>query len=457
MVLPKPVTTRLMMTDAMSPLTLSEWETREVEVPEPVALRIGRAPYSKWLSVSPATNDGRWVLRAKQFVGAFEFDGLKVVVRPKIPLRNLFLMLEVGLPADAWLPEKIEYAEDQDLLSALISFFARTPETTMARGLYHFYRHVDDELFTLRGRIDFTRQFRLGGLRVPMACSYDDFTADVDENRYLKAAMRRALRVVGVPLEDRRRLMRLLVALEEVDDMPLEASDVDRIGFTRLNEHYWPALRLARLILENLTLRDKHGDNTASSFMLDMNDLFERFVSERLLNELSGHLVVKSQESSHLDDDKLVGIRPDLLLKRSDAIVGVAEIKYKLAKVSTDYNRDYYQLLAYTTALDLPRGTLIYCVDVSTDPESGWQVDPSRVTKSTIIVKHAGKQLDVVAIDLSGSPNDIRQQFTALSNHLLQCAISSDTLLQEIRHSKESAGTRLSSAEILSARNGDRR
>lgn len=410
------------MIDSRDRLTLREWESRRVELTESLVGYLGREPYCEWLSVSPDPQEGYWNLSTKQFVGTFEVDGLKVIVRPKIPLRNLFLMLEVGLPADAWLPEKIEYAEDQDLLSALISFFARTAETTLARGLYHFYRHEADDLLALRGRIDFARQFRRGGLRVPMACSYDDFTADVDENQYLKAAMRRAIRVVGVPLEDRQRLMRLLVSLEEVDDAPVEAGDISQIAFTRLNEHYWPALRLARLILANLTLRDNHGDTTASAFMLDMNNLFERFVTERLRNELRGHLKVEAQKSSYLDDDKRVTIRPDLRLTRNGSTVGVADIKYKLDEANTDY----YQILAYTIALDLPKGTLIYCADGSTNPESDAPASLNQVAKSSITVKHIGKQLDIVGIDLSGSPSDIRGQITALSAHLSQCASPSD-------------------------------
>lgn len=45
-------------------------------------------------------------------------------------------------------------------------------------------------------------------------------------------------------------------------------------------------LRLARLIMSNLTLVDQRGDTRASTFMVDMNDLFERFVTERLRRAL---------------------------------------------------------------------------------------------------------------------------------------------------------------------------
>ena len=48
----------------------------------------------------------------------------------------------------------------------------------------------------------------------------------------------------------------------------------------------------------------------------------------------------------------------------------VADIKYKLTDDSAGgSNADLYQLLAYTTALDLPEGMLIYCLDAD-EPDS---------------------------------------------------------------------------------------
>ena len=48
--------------------------------------------------------------------------------------------------------------------------------------------------------------------------------------------------------------MRELAAMEEVSDAPVSGDDLQRVHYTRLNEHYRPALGLARLLLDNLTL-----------------------------------------------------------------------------------------------------------------------------------------------------------------------------------------------------------
>ena len=113
--------------------------------------------------------------------------------------------------------------------------------------------------------------------------------------------------------------------------------------FTRLNEHYKPALRLARLVLENLTLQDAIGETQASSFMVDMNHLFERFVTERLRRALRGSLDVKDQHGDKLDKERTVAIRPDLVFNSQGSAKFVADVKYKLTDDSAGgRNTDYY-------------------------------------------------------------------------------------------------------------------
>lgn len=409
---------------------LREWSTGRMRLDDDEARRLGEMP---WVSVATDREPGWWKVSTRQWVGGFSLGDLRVIVRPKIRPENLFLLLEVGLPSEAWQAEAIDYATNDELLPALVSFFARTAETTLARGLFHHYRHEEDDLLALRGRIDFVRQFRRGGVLVPMACSWDDFTADVDENRCLTSTIRLALRVPDVPHDDRRRLRRLLAALDGVAEPTASAAlgRLDRIQYTRLNEHYRPALRLARLILANCTLQDQHGDTAASAFMLDMNQLFEDFVTSRLQRELRGRLDVKAQGRPHLDIDQRVQIRPDLTLRQDRETVGVADLKYKLTDADSNAadavgplarHGDYYQLLAYTTALNLTEGTLIYCADVNENEALERQTASGPLATSTITVRHAGTQLHAVAIDLSGNPSNIDAQITALAGHLARSA-----------------------------------
>ena len=373
-------------------LTLREYSSEVVPLTGFQAAALNRAGGGRYLSVEPAEIPGCWQVSARNYVGSIAVDGLQVLVRPKISLRNLFLLLEVGLREQDWRDEAALYETSHDLLPAFVSFFARAAETTLARGLYHSYQEQDDRLIALRGRIDIARQLTRPGVVIPTACRFTEFTADLIENSYMKAAVSRSLRVAGVLAADRHRLMRHLVTLEDVSDVRHHPSDYGDVAFTRLNEHYRPALRLARLVLENLTLQDTIGEVTASSFMLDMNDLFERFVTERLRRALRGRLAVKAQQTSYLDAERCVAIRPDLTFGSSGSTRFVADIKYKLTDDSAGGpNADLYQLLAYTTALDLPEGMLIYCLDAD-------EADSESRTSSTLGANFADQMAPATAL-----------------------------------------------------------
>ena len=356
------------------------------------------------VSVSLGRDPGRWSVRAGHRVGTLVVEDLRILVKPKIRLENLFLLLEAGLRPDDWRREAFDYAGDPDLLPAVISFLARTAETTLARGVFRRYSERRERLTAMRGRPDIGPMIARGGLAFPLDCRYDDFTADVAENRYLKAALRLALRVPLVPAEDRRRLLGLVADLEGVTDVRVEADALDRIEFNRLNEHYRPALHLARLVLENLTLIDRSGRWTTMSFTVDMNDLFERFVTERLRRALRGRMTVRDQHPTHLGWGGAVRMRPDLVFERRGEIVYVGDIKYKLTESGEARNPDYYQMLAYTTALGLGEGALVYCHAEDGSPGQ-------RVT-----VRNSGQVLHCQPLDLTGPPEDVARQLEALAD-----------------------------------------
>ena len=221
-------------------------------------------------------------------------------------------------------------------------------------------------------------------------------------------------------------------------------TDHERVVFTRLNEHYKPALRLARLVLANLTLQDAVGETQASSFMLDMNALFERFVTKRLQRALRGRLKVKAQHRDQLDKEGTVAVKPDLVFRSAGTPNFVADIKYKLTDdTAAGRHPDYYQLLAYTTALDLPEGVLIYCLDANRDASAGefatgnpvsggpgtgsLQTDDGGPAVRSVRVRHTHKVLHTYAVDLFGSTADVARNLDRLADWIADRAAAAVT------------------------------
>lgn len=401
---------------ARPPLVLREYESASIRLSEEEAPAITRVVAGK-LAIAPSTEADHYRVTAMQYVGTVVLPGLEILIRPKVPIGNLFLLLDIGLPSSAWRNEAFSYETDRNLLGALASFFARTTERTVGRGLLRSYRSDQSRLVAVRGRIDVREQLKRPGAATPIACVFDEYTADIDSNRYLKAAIRRLLRSASLQPETRRLLQHSLQQFEEVADEEPDPNAVDRMVFTRLNRHYEPALRLGRLVLRNLglvDLRSQGRGTSASAFLLDMNELFQRWLTARLRRSLRGRLQVVDEPSRKLGTAGEVDMRPDLVFRAEDRDVYVADIKYKLTDTGRGRTPDYYQLLAYATALALPEGVLIYCQADTAPPRA-------------ITVRHAGKRLRTFPLDLRGTAEDIEAAALGLAEWILNNARSVST------------------------------
>jgi 5-methylcytosine-specific restriction enzyme subunit McrC len=390
---------------------LTEYQTRGLSLPEPTVRHLA-ALGTTAVSVRPTPTAGRWDITASGRVGTLAVPGLHVVIRPKVGLQNLFTLLDAGLPMGSWRKDEVALATSMEILPAFADFFARSVEQATTRGLLRTYREQRERLVAPRGRIDFPTHLRSAVLPSPLPCVFDEYTADVPENRLLLGTVERLLSLIELAPHTRVLLRSLRARFEEVTPARPQVRDFDGLTITRLSEHYRAPLRLARLIAQNLTLLDRHGQASASSFLLDMPTLFEEFVTRRLTVALRGKLRVEAQSPIHLDDQRRVPIRPDLVLRRGGTALYVGDVKYKVAPLGLARSSDYYQLLAYCEALRLREGALIYA-QVDDEP-------PSRV----VAVRHSGVRLWTYRLDLSGSPVQLRQSVNGLASWLAERTIA---------------------------------
>ena len=277
-------------------------------------------------------------------------------------------------------------------------------DTAIARGLLHAYKAEEQDLAGIRGRIDFARLARRVGPLSVMPCRFEDYTADIAENRILRAAVQRLRRVFGIPTSTRQGLTRALSQLEDVADAPITGAEAERVPITRLNTHYRPSLRLAGLVLEGTSLIDRPGGFATSAFMLSMNKLFERFVTQRLRRHLNPRWRLAPQDPWTLDRDGHVRMYPDLVFygAPSDPLY-VADIKYKITGGGFGENADYYQILAYTIAAGVDEGLLIYCQHDGDPP-------PTRDHRGSV-----GKRILTYPLGLAGSPADVEASMLGLT------------------------------------------
>src|SRR5262249_47873463 len=153
----------------------------------------------------------------------------------------------------------------------------RQAEWALGPGVLQGYVSVDDSLPLVRGRIRFADQFALRpGLPLPIEVRFDEYAADIAENRILRSAFRRMMAVPRLPASARARLPHLDGRLAGVHVLP-QGAPLPPWRPSRLNARYLPALRLAQLVLRNQSAEPGPGDVTMAAFVVNMAKVFEDF------------------------------------------------------------------------------------------------------------------------------------------------------------------------------------
>jgi len=382
------------------PLTAAERDVLKIMVPS--------------LTIAPSAGTvERYDLTPSSTVGVLRIGDLQIEIVPRLPVEQVLFLVSYALDPRAWRPETTSTATEDHLVEAIIPTFVRHVRHALRRGLLHGYKTTDEALTTIRGRIRFADQLRARpGRALPVELQYDDFTDDVIENRLLRAAIERLLRLPLRHESSRRDLRELHGSLATVTPVAYRAGRVPEPAWTRLNGRYRPAVDLARLILDNSSLNLTSGTTTATSVLFDMASVFEDFVVVSLREALGATDRTFPQGAVgrrlRLDSEGDIALAPDLSWWQDDRCLFVGDCKYKRAKVEGVPNADLYQLLAYTTALDLPDGLLIYAA--------------GEYPAGTHTVRHAGKRLHVVTLDLAGEPSMILMEIERLADRVRRLA-----------------------------------
>jgi 5-methylcytosine-specific restriction enzyme subunit McrC len=386
-------------------MNVSAWSETVVDLTAEQAQAVARSGLAEVRIDTPPT---QWKLVTGSRVGVIVGLDWELRVEPRLDIPQLLFLLAYAFTQDGWRDVVAGFSADDELLDAVGAGFATHAARAIERGLVRGYVNVDERRLDLRGRVRFADQIaRVPGLPLPIEVSYDDFTADVHENRLLLTAAEVLLRLPRVPARARQRLLWLRAQMEEVTTLR-DPRTFDVPGITRLNAHYEPALVLAALILHGASVTAHGGEVSSASFVFDMNRVFEDFVSLALRDSLRRYGgEVRFQHRDRLDeaDRAALPIKPDITWWGSGECLAVIDAKYKSIAERAMPNADAYQMLAYCTALRRRNGFVIYAQD------SGEQ--PRRHT-----IRNTGHVIDVQVLDVGRQPERLLADVDVLADEI---------------------------------------
>ena len=391
----------------MRQIDLQEWQSSPhcLSIEQRDALRALLS--SDKLSIEPVSGTGDdYLLKPASTVGAVETGDLSISIRPKLSIGRVLYLASYAMGAVDFREGGFDFEHRESLVEALVPALTRAARSAFGRGLLHGYRTEEEALHTVRGRVRVADQIRRRfGISVPVEVRYDDFTDDVLPNQLVKAAAVRLGKLRIRSPQSRLDLGWVAATLDNVSLVEFPPGGIPEVKFDRLNEHYREVVTLARLILRHTAIETARGAVRANGFLMNMNKIFQEFVTRALREELRlTEDTLRSEGEVWLDEKQNVRMLPDLSWWDGSTCTFVGDAKYKRIEHKTVPNADLYQLLAYTTALDLPGGLLIYA-----------KGKPDDVVHR---VRHAGKQLEVATLDLSGSIDSLRAEIAKLAERV---------------------------------------
>jgi 5-methylcytosine-specific restriction enzyme subunit McrC len=245
------------------------------------------------------------------------------------------------------------------LLEVFVAEFLRAVGNVVKRGMRCNYVAYQDNIFTLRGKLQLAQHLRQNLCRADrFFTEHDEFTTNRPENRLLHAALRCVLSFTASQ-ENQQLARELRFAFADVPESEQVAQDFQRVRLDRGMDQYTEALAWARLILNEASPLTGTGNNRAPSLLFPMEAVFEAYVAKHLARQVAKPFTVKTQARSHAlvrhQGQAWFRLKPDLLVREAPSDRLVLDTKWKLIDGSkpngTDKyglaQTDFYQLHAY--------------------------------------------------------------------------------------------------------------
>lgn len=344
-------------------------------------------------------------------VGTVTLSRLRIVVMPKLRIDQLMRLVAYAFDLSDIAVAAAESSFDTDRagFADLLALSLLDQVRRVARGgLLSRYVAMVEDLGTPRGRIDLLHAATHPD-EASLRCCYDELTPDHRLNQVVAAGLRFAARVVAGPD----------LALELVRAADRFFGDIDKVrldehslreairSLDRKSRHYRVALGLVALLFHGARLgpHERVGEVRLSSFLLDMNLLFERALTRYLREHAPTDIDVTAQEVcadafTYLENPAhwhRPAIRPDLVFRRRGEVVAIGDAKYKDRVEHPPSAPELYQLTTYGLSFEMaePRDVMLFHPEIG-----GAEARPARLLFSPPAMERGQVRIRLVGVPL---------------------------------------------------------
>lgn len=345
------------------------------------------------------------------------------MTQPTIPIENIYYLF-----CYAW--DRFEEAQainvggvpSPDLPNLLARVLLSGTRALLRRGLDRGYKPYEDEIATVRGRIDLGGTIALQGRNIRrLHCEFDDLSHDLHHNRVLKASLKRLARGSMIERSLSHDLQAIARRMRDVTDIWLEKTAFARVQLHRNNAYYDLLIKVAELAFDCLLPTPSGSGFAFNDVTRDerkMAGVFEAFVRNFYRFEQNEFVVAPltiAWDGVRIggETSRLPRMIVDIYLRSDNRRIIIDTKYYANALQSRDGSESFhsgnlYQLFAYLKNVSgqdrsfaQVEGMLLYpCVGVALD--------------ETFLIQ--GHPIKVATVDLAQPWSAIRAQLLAHVN-----------------------------------------
>lgn len=346
----------------------------------------------------------------------------KDIAARKIPIKNIYHMLSYAwdtLKTD----EKVDKnsSEFDNIYNLLTKIYIEGLKSIIKRGIYKDYIEKQEELATLRGKINTIESINnLSYLKNNMVCDYDDFSTNNNFNSIVKSTIELLMNNNKLDKEYKQKLKINRLYFNNINSIELSLSNFSKLRYNKNNIHYKMLIDISKLIYEGLLVREEDGTFKFLDFIRDkqLANLYEKFVLNFYKTRLCKRYKVHSPHinwdiSSDIQEDEkyLPIMRTDIVLEdTTNNIQTIVDTKFysnTLTNSQTEYSgkihsSNLYQIYSYINNSDFTgevRGMLLY-------PKVDEDIDAD--------YKMSNKRIRIKTLDLNDEWQDIEERLLSI-------------------------------------------
>lgn len=262
--------------------------------------------------------------------------------------------------------------QNAPLLEIFVIMFLNELETLIKKGLKSDYIECEQNRKFLKGKLLFTQNLKHNfAHKERFFTASDEFSSDIAPNKLIKSTLL-LLSTRHFSTKTNTRIMQSRFVFDEISPSQNYDKDFAKCVNLRHFKAYELILLWCKIFLNKQTFTAYQGSQNAFALLFDMNELFESFVAwhlKRYVAQKGYKCQIKTQESSkyllEIGGEPKFQIKPDIVCRKNNAVIFIADTKWKILSVDETKNfsisqGDLYQVFAYLSKYQCQNGILIY-------------------------------------------------------------------------------------------------